>query len=338
MTALRETFAHLFHPRMSNNHRPRILHPEGYVVFLFLALFVTLGIHNIPALPQGAGDILGYSSTITPAKVVELTNAERANAGIASLTLNDTLSQAALAKANDMFADQYWAHFSPSGKSPWDFISGSGYRYTVAGENLARDFLHTDEMVRAWMNSPTHRDNIVNAKYQDIGIAVVDGTLNGVETTLVVQMFGSARQVPAIAQIPEPVEVTPTTVPVEIPSQVTETPAEPVLTPTSTPATLIIQGEQREAQPTPFGQAEVLAASFQTTIQSIESAPLLSPLHLSKAFFLAIIMLVVSVLVYDTMIIENMNTVRFVGKNLAHIALFMTIFFLIIFFKGGLIR
>jgi hypothetical protein len=90
-----------------------------------------------------------------------------------------------------MFAKNYWAHQSPDGQSPWFFIKSVDYQYSIAGENLAKDFYDTDSMLKAWMASPTHKDNIIHPKYQEIGIAVVDGVLDGLKTTLVVQHFGT---------------------------------------------------------------------------------------------------------------------------------------------------
>ena len=58
---------------------------------------------------------------------------------------------------------------------------------------MAKDFSSADAIVTAWMNSPTHKANLLSGKYKDIGIAVVDGRLNGSDTTLVVQMFGSPQ-------------------------------------------------------------------------------------------------------------------------------------------------
>ena len=101
-----------------------------------------------------------------------------------------------------MFNKQYWAHTAPDGKEPWDFMSEAGYSYQVAGENLARDFSTTSAMVAAWMASPTHRANIMNGRYTEIGIAVINGTLEGVETTLVVQMFGTPRSSTVKASVP----------------------------------------------------------------------------------------------------------------------------------------
>src|SRR3989338_7182361 len=107
-----------------------------------------------------------------------------------NLELNPELSLAAEKKAEDMFARNYWAHNGPNGSTPWDFIKGAGYTYIYAGENLAKDFQNSNDVVQAWMKSPSHRENILRKEYQDIGFAVVNGVLNGEETTLVIQMFG----------------------------------------------------------------------------------------------------------------------------------------------------
>lgn len=131
------------------------------------------------------------ASTITSANIIELTNQERVAAGLNALNNNASLVAAAHAKANNMFELQYWDHFGPNGESPWMFISQAGYSYVYAGENLAKGFRTAEGVHEAWMASPTHRDNIMSGNYRDIGVAVVQGTLQGKETTLVVQMFGN---------------------------------------------------------------------------------------------------------------------------------------------------
>lgn len=332
-----EAPAHLFHPRHSNNHRPRILHPEGFFVLLVLAIVFRFSLLGFSVLSRSSGNILGFSSTITPDKVVTLTNVERAKAGVGQLQVSNLLTEAASEKARDMFTDQYWAHYSPSGKTPWDFMKNVGYRYTIAGENLARDFLEPEDMVNAWMNSPSHRENIVNPRYSEIGIAVVDGVLNGVETTLVVQMFGN----PTVAVIP-PGQVSP-----EAQSPI------PVATIAPTPASLAEVTAAESSVNQAINDRAVVAAAetqpplstiapelFRDSVEYLQGADypqLFSPLHLSKAVFLAMTMLVISVLIYDSFVMGQLNSVRMVGKNLAHIALFFTILFLVIFFKGGVI-
>ena len=179
---------HLFLPRESNNWRARLLHPS---LILVLIIYVAWSQQLISGVCNRFPQILGFASQIPPEQIISLTNAERQSRGLASLKLNSDLSQAAQAKAGDMFARDYWAHVSPTGTQPWVFITDAGYSYRYAAENLARDFSDPNSIVTAWIASPSHRENLFSSKYQDIGVAVVDGKLGGQETTLVVQMFGT---------------------------------------------------------------------------------------------------------------------------------------------------
>ena len=143
------------------------------------------------------------ASDITIGKVIELTNASRAGASENNLSLNEKLSRAAEAKANDMIAKNYFSHTSPGGATPWKWIDGEDYDYSYAGENLAMDFQSAEKMEDAWMKSPTHRANILNEKYKDIGVAVKSGKVNGSETILAVVMFGSGDKKSAVSQKPQ---------------------------------------------------------------------------------------------------------------------------------------
>jgi hypothetical protein len=96
-----------------------------------------------------------------------------------------------------MMLKNYWAHISPDGTTPWHFINDSGYAYSAAGENLAKDFNISSGVIAGWMGSPLNRDNVLNPTYQDVGYAVIDGSLVGSETTLVVAMYGSPAQLAA---------------------------------------------------------------------------------------------------------------------------------------------
>jgi hypothetical protein len=144
--------------------------------------------------------VLGFSSSISAQEVVNLTNEERAAHGLPPLKVNGKLALAAAAKGQDMIAGNYWAHISPSGVDPWSFIRRAGYDYRFAGENLAKDFGDSTSVVRAWMNSPSHRANILSDRFDEIGVAVLDGSLGGYRTTLVVQMFGLPRAAAPLAQ------------------------------------------------------------------------------------------------------------------------------------------
>lgn len=144
---------------------------------------ITIGLHP---------GVLGYASQIDVGKIVEYTNTNRQKAGAPKVTLNPQLNAAAQAKIDDMFQNNYWAHVSPKGTEPWYFITSAGYKYQHAGENLARDFANAKDVINAWMASPSHKKNLLDKRYKDMGLAVKDGYINGVETTIVVQMFAVA--------------------------------------------------------------------------------------------------------------------------------------------------
>lgn len=185
---MKDFLHHLFIPRESNNHRAKILHHNS-IFFVVLFLFAA-GFLISPLQKQFAG-VLGVSTSIATNELLTITNEERSKQGLSELGLDSELSKAALEKAQDMFVHNYWAHNSPEGKTPWVFMKGSGYEYVYAGENLARGFSTSNEVVDAWMASPSHRANMLSSNYRDIGFAILDGKLLGEDTTLVVEMFGS---------------------------------------------------------------------------------------------------------------------------------------------------
>lgn len=179
---------HYFLPLEKNNQRADILKPNFLLFIIVLYLFSQSVVKSITNLKPG---VLGYSSQITVQKVLDQTNYQRQQQGLKPLRFSLLLSDSATAKAQDMFSYNYWSHKSPQGKDPWTFFSSVGYKYSFAGENLAKDFYDTESLINAWMNSQTHKENILSDQYEQIGIAVVNGTLNGIKTTLVVQHFAT---------------------------------------------------------------------------------------------------------------------------------------------------
>lgn len=128
---------------------------------------------------------------LTRAGVISETNKQRAAYNLPPLAQNSKLNAAALAKAQDMLALQYFAHVSPSGAQVSDLAKNAGYEFLAIGENLAMGNFKDDKtLVQAWMDSPGHRANILNSKYIEIGVAVVKGTFEGKTTWMAVQEFG----------------------------------------------------------------------------------------------------------------------------------------------------
>lgn len=294
-------FLNLFTPRYSNNYRAKILSPGASALFVGLLLFTQSAINFITLAKPG---ILGYSSDITPEKIVALTNTEREKLGLSQLQVNPLLNEAAERKAADMFAFDYWAHISPSGRTPWSFFKEVGYSYTVAGENLAKDFSNPDSVVQAWMKSPTHRDNIIDERFSDIGVAVVDGILNGVQTTLVVQLF--AAPINAISSL------------------------EKINSQSSKPAVEAYAqaNEQVQALPTPTPSVKTEAQEVTTVI---------SPLTITKTISAVIFAVLIFALIADLYIIRKKKVNRISGKNLAHAGFLAVILLLIILSQQGVI-
>ncbi|USN88628.1 MAG: hypothetical protein H6780_04035 [Candidatus Nomurabacteria bacterium] len=157
-----------------------------------LAVLTFVGSNLHALLWQQSSWLVG---TVLPAVVVDLTNEERAMNHAAPLQRNAVLDEAARLKAEHMAKYEYFAHFSPDGVSPWHWFDKAGYRYAFAGENLAIHFTDSDEVVEAWMNSPAHRQNIVDQKYTEIGVGTAKGEYEGYKTVYVVQLFGAPAAV-----------------------------------------------------------------------------------------------------------------------------------------------
>jgi uncharacterized protein YkwD len=226
---------HFFFPNKKNRYHPHILRSYGLVSVAVILAFIP-SLYN--TLSTGSSQVLGYATSISISELFSLSNSERTSVGLPAYSLNSTLNQAASAKASNMFEDDYWAHDNPDGTTPWYFIEAAGYSYQSAGENLAKGFNTSAGVVNGWMNSAPHKANVIDADFVDVGYSVMNGVLQGEETTLVVAMYG----LPYVA--PEPTPVAPT--------QTTPTPSPPATSPTpepTTPTTTPVVSEE-PAEPT----------------------------------------------------------------------------------------
>jgi uncharacterized protein YkwD len=190
-SAFRKLFESLhdhFVPHARNQYHPHVL--KHSTLMLWSLLLVTVKVATIAVLTFGPV-LPAFSSAISQDNVIKLTNESRASFGLSKLTFNEQLTQAAQKKADDMLAKQYFAHNTPDGLKPWDFIKAVNYNYVVAGENLAIHFKEVEDVEEAWMNSPGHRANILNKDFEEIGIGISQGIFEGYDTTIVVQMFGT---------------------------------------------------------------------------------------------------------------------------------------------------
>jgi len=147
--------------------------------FALTASFLVFSIQSIQA------------SGMTSAETVKLVNNARTSQNLPELAVNEKLAKAAENKINDMIKNDYFAHTSPAGITPWTWIEKAGYEYKFAGENLAINFSSAEDQQTAWMDSETHKKNILSPDYKEIGAAVKEGTINGEPAMITVQEFGA---------------------------------------------------------------------------------------------------------------------------------------------------
>lgn len=305
---MKHNLSYYFIPQEQNNYRAQIL-KNGFL--LLLVGFYLLNQSVIKFIGTVKPGVLGYSSEITVQKVLNQTNIQRENNGLSPLKYSSVLSDSATRKANDMFSNNYWAHNSPTGTTPWDFFKAVNYRYSVAGENLARDFYDTESLMNGWMNSPTHKANIINSKYQEIGIGVVNGTLGGIKTTLVVQHFGT----PIVASN------------------------------TNQP-----ENKQNQAQSQPQTQPEIIPdiknnSVFTEEVELLANQKILSdqktdyinPLTINKTVGIIIFSLIIGVLFVDGYFTLRSGVNRLTGSNISHIGFLLIILLFMIYQRQGAI-
>lgn len=238
---------------------------EGVAIFvlfiLIIGAFALSGLQHRLLRSQQAAAVIS-------AVLVDLANRDRHAASLGTLELNPTLTAAAQAKADDMAAKSYFAHVSPEGRDPWYWFTRAGYNFEYAGENLAVDFNDSNDVNSAWMNSPSHRENILDPHFTQIGIAIAQGMYQGHPTTFVVQEFGSPAE--SVSPAPPIAEVTPedptqpalaTTDPVNVLGSSSTEPATPVPAQKPTPKPVVVVS-------TPIAPEQA------TTTKALSAAPL----------------------------------------------------------------
>jgi uncharacterized protein YkwD len=187
-----------FIPHENNNYRPHILRDYSIRNVIIILIFLEMFTFLIPFVSNIY--TVGNMAAVLPGILSDITNNNRQQQNLPSLTVSPLLTAAAQLKANDMATNSYFAHTSPAGKTPWYWLDQVGYNYQYAGENLAVNFSDSQDVVNAWMASPTHRANIVKGNYTEIGTAVASGMYQGQETTFVVQDYANPMPMPTTAE------------------------------------------------------------------------------------------------------------------------------------------
>lgn len=181
-----------FFPHERNAYRPNFFSYRSLGV-VAMGLVILQGIYFTQT--KFVFEQTDFLAAVLPAVLTGLTNEDRVEQGLPLLTRDERLAQAAQLVANDMAEKGYFAHYSPDGMSPWYWLDQVDYQYIFAGQNLAVNFTDSKDVEEAWLNSPTHRANIMKREYTRIGIAVAEGQYQGESATFVVQYFATPTSV-----------------------------------------------------------------------------------------------------------------------------------------------
>jgi hypothetical protein len=179
------------HKKITGDHHRRSKHYlKTYHPYIPLLMLVIVGL-AINIFWSDRTSVLGASTSLTGTELLADSNVERQRNNQDPLQINNKLSAAAQAKANDMATRDYWSHIAPDGRTPWSFIQRSGYSYFKAGENLAYGFRDAPDTISGWMNSADHRDNLLNSDFTDVGfgIATAKNYQGHGPTSIVVAMY-----------------------------------------------------------------------------------------------------------------------------------------------------
>lgn len=186
--------------RQAGHHKHNRPYLKAYWPYLPMAAIVALGLF-VNSWLAASSHVLGVGSDFSAQTLLQDTNQMRQAGHEADLSLSQQLAAAAQAKANDMVSHDYWSHTSPDGKTPWTFITASGYQYQSAGENLAYGFANAGGVINGWMNSTEHRANVLNAGYQNVGFGVAQASNYQGKGPAVVVVAEYAQPVAAAANI-----------------------------------------------------------------------------------------------------------------------------------------
>ena len=261
-----------FIPHEHNEYKPHSLRTESAIVVLILVLLIEVVFFADPFQLKKTN----FFASILQTTLVDETNISRTSNDLNTLKENSLLDAAAKMKAEDMAANGYFAHTSPSGIEPWFWIHKAGYNYSYAGENLAINFTDSEDVIKAWLNSPAHRANMLSQHFTEIGIGIAHGTYQGKETTFVVQVFGKPAELQTVAVAANSPSVPKATKDISLENEIT----------TST----VIASTSKEAV---LGETSVASSNTIPASQSSWSA-ITSPKKISASIYL-ILMAIISI-------------------------------------------
>ena len=130
------------------------------------------------AVPNHSGRsviIQTASMSVQEQQAAALINRYRRQAGVSPAAISTEISRQARVKSRDMKTNRYFSHTSPTYGSPFSLMRVLGVTYESAAENIAMGYYNAEDVVEAWMNSPSHRNAMLSDRYTTMGIGYADG-------------------------------------------------------------------------------------------------------------------------------------------------------------------
>ena len=164
-----------------------------FIVFIFLIETISFSIYKLQETEKD--EIKASKDSIIEdnkselneeeQEVLNLINKYRNENGLEDLKIYSKLQETAKIKAEDLEENNYFSHISPNFGAIANLLDKNGVYYKVAGENLAGN-INSKKAIEAWINSESHRNNILDEQFTYTGISVVDSSIYG---KIFVQMF-----------------------------------------------------------------------------------------------------------------------------------------------------
>ncbi|HLC69458.1 MAG TPA: CAP domain-containing protein [Patescibacteria group bacterium] len=204
---MKQTFKKYFIPHEGNGYHPHILHTKRAIFYsIFFVVIKALVVVFVALLPTQVF-VLPEVLTVEQIKLVSLTNELRTKNNLPTLKEQVVLDQSSTLKAEDMATKKYFSHNGPENHNLAYFLGQAGYKYNVAGENLAMGFSSAEEVLNAWVKSPTHLANLMDKDYEEIGVGLETGDYAGESVVYVAEHFG--QPIPSVGKVLAEKQVSP---------------------------------------------------------------------------------------------------------------------------------
>ncbi len=287
----------------SNDYRPGALSYKAFLIYGLIILLFRLILGVLPA----------HSAAVESQTLMDLINTERSSRNLTVLITNASLLTAANQKSQDMIDRDFFAHIDPDGNYVWPKIMTAGYgQYKILGENLAVDFSTSEGMIKAWLDSPTHRANLLHTDFLEQGLVALYGDFEGRYTNLTTSLFGARVAGTQAPEAPQPAPPPPP------PEPFAPEPSPVVKPPPPAPHTQPPPVPSKVLNPAPSSTKPALTPAFSGT-KTAQNTPIFDFTDLGRVVFTLLGLGLLCILAIDSVIILRHETAVIRSHSSSHL-------------------